>query len=256
MNADDFAHSMEDEIQNDDREWRAFRYILGEMSLAESEAFEQVLATDQTTRELVAKSTGLVTNLLELSASEAAANNFRIGSPAAGSAEVAAAWVRPAKSSELMRTKSARFGGWTVAGLSAAVCLCIAVGLCLLPFGGRNVLEDIYSGDTFDSGAGHLVAIWSQRLAESAPESATTEPAMSDRPEFPLPGEADDSRLATATENASADSTAVGDQIAADDSDVPSWMIAAIELGPIRHPGGSSSPIRQLGGSTSEIREN
>jgi hypothetical protein len=245
MNADDFAHPMEDELREDDREWRALRYVLGEMSPVESEDFEHVLATDQETRELVARSTGLVTSLLDLSVPEATANEFRNGSPPAGSVRVSTAWVRPAESPELMRRRSARFGGWTVAGLSAAVCLCIAVGLCLLPFGSRNVLEDIYSGDTFDSGAGHLVAIWSQRLAELAPEPATTEPAASDRPEFPLPGEADDSRLATATENAPADSAAVGDQIAADDSDVPGWMIAAVELGPIRHLGGSSSEIRE-----------
>jgi len=258
MLADDFARPVEDggregEVQDNDREWRAFRYILGEMSPVEADSFEQVLATDQETRELVARSTGLVTNLLEFGLSEAAANVSRNGSTAAASARISADWVRPA---ELARRRSARFRDWTVAGLAAAVCVCVAVGLCLLPLRSPSVLEDIYSGDMSDNGAGHLVAIWSQRLAELAPEPATTEPAASGRPELPLPGEADDSRLATATENASADSAAVGDQIAADDSDVPGWMIAAVELGPNRHRGGLSSPIRHPGGTSSEIREN
>jgi anti-sigma-K factor RskA len=229
-----------DTNQNDtatnDLEWQSFRYVLGEMSPAEADAFEESLATDQATRELVARSTGLVTNLLAVNSVEATQTDYRSGS------------VRPAAQPEFGLRKSAgrrseRFVGWAIAGLAAAVCCCVAIGICLLPLGGRTGLEDIYSGDLPDSGAGHLVAIWSQRLAELAPETATTEPASSERSEQPLPGEADDSRLATATENAPADSAAVADQIAAEDSDVPGWMVAAVELGQVRKPDGSSSEI-------------
>jgi hypothetical protein len=223
--------------------WRAFRYVLGEMPPAEADAFEGVLATDQETRELVARSTRLVTNLLELSAVEATETGSHNGSAAVESVGSPAARVRPAESPDLVRQQPARFSGWAITGLAAAVCCCIAVGLCLLPLRGRSGLEEIYSGDLPDSVAGHLVAIWSQRLAELAPDTATTEPAASERSELPLPGESDDSRLATATENAPADSAAVADQVGAEDSDVPGWMIAGVELGQRRTPDGSSSEI-------------
>ncbi|HUE16900.1 MAG TPA: hypothetical protein VMR25_22175 [Planctomycetaceae bacterium] len=226
-----------------DLEWQSFRYVLGEMSPAEADAFEESLATDQTTRELVARSTGLVTNLLAVSSVEATQPVSRYGSAAVGVADFSAAVVRPAALPELGGRRSERFVGWAVAGLAAAVCCCVAIGVYFLPLGGRSGLEEIYSGDLSDNVAGNLVAIWSQRLAELAPDTATTEPASSERSERPLPDEADDSRLATATENAPADSAAVADQIAAEDSDVPGWMVAAVELGQVRKPDGSSSEI-------------
>jgi hypothetical protein len=240
MKTDNHDPDMNDAEKNDtdkndtatnDREWQSFRYVLGEMSPAEADAFEESLATDQATRELVARSTGLVTNLLAINSVEATQTVSRNGS------------VRPAAVPELGRRRSERFVGWAVAGLAAAVCCCVAVGVYFLPLGGRSGLEEIYSGDLSDNVAGNLVAIWSQRLAELAPDTATTEPASSERSERPLPDEADDSRLATATENAPADSAAVADQIAAEDSDVPGWMVAAVELGQVRKPDGSSSAI-------------
>ena len=48
---------------DDDRQWQAFRYVLGEMSPDESQAYEQLLADDQEARELVAASVGLVADL-------------------------------------------------------------------------------------------------------------------------------------------------------------------------------------------------
>ncbi len=193
MNTDDFTRrAMIDSPGNDspenNLEWRAFRYVLGEMSPAEADAFEEVLATDQETRELVARSTGLVTNLLDLSVLEATPTDSHNGSTAVGLVGIPTAWVRPAESPEFAQRELAgrrprRFSGWAITGLAAAVCCCIAVGLSLLPLRGRTGLEDIHLGDVPDSGAGHLVAIWSQRLAELAPEIATTEPAASERSE-------------------------------------------------------------------------
>jgi anti-sigma-K factor RskA len=241
MNIDN-SDTDKNNTETNDLEWQSFRYVLGEMSPAEADAFEESLATDQATRELVARSTGLVTNLLAAGSVEATQPVSRNGSAAVGVADFSAAVVRPAALPELERRRSERFVGWAIASLAAAVCCCVAIGVHFLPLGGHSGLEEIYSGDLSDNGAGHLVAIWSQRLAELAPDTATTEPAA-ERSEEPLPGEADDSRLATATENAPADSAAVADQIAAEDSDVPGWMVAAVELGQVRKPDGSSSEI-------------
>jgi anti-sigma-K factor RskA len=241
MTNDDFTCRAGSESAENDREWSALRYVLGEMSPAEADAFEEILATDQETRELVARSTGLVTNLWEVTADDALSAGSRNGSVAVGIFESSTARVRPADPAELVRRRSERFRGWAITGLVAAVCCCVAIGLCLIPLAGRTSLDDIYSGDLTDNGAGHLVAIWSQRLADLAPETATTEPAASERSELPLSSETDGNRVATATENAAADSAAIGDQMAAEDADVPDWMVAAVEVGEGRNPDGSSS---------------
>jgi hypothetical protein len=241
MNNDDFTNRAGSDSAADDRAWSAMRYVLGEMSPAEADAFEEILATDQGARELVARSTGLVTNLWEVTADEATPAGSRNGSVAIGMVELAAARVRPADSDEFVRLRSERFRGWAITGLVAAICCCVAIGLCLIPLAAPTDLDNIYSGDLTDNGAGHLVAIWSQRLADLAPETTTTESAASERSELPLTSETDGSRVATATENAAADSAAVEDQMAADDVDVPDWMVAAVEVGEGRKPDGSSS---------------
>jgi hypothetical protein len=241
MNNDDFTSRAVSDTAENDRDWSALRYVLGEMSPAEADAFEEILATDQGARELVARSTGLVTNLWEVAADAATAADSRNASVAVGMVEVAADRVRPADSAEFVRRRSERFRGWAITGLVAAICCCVAIGICLIPLAGPTGLEDIYSGDLTDNGAGHLVAIWSQRLADLAPETATTESAASERSELPLTSEPDGSRVATTTENAAADSAAVEDQMAADDVDVPDWMVAAVEVGEGRKPDGSSS---------------
>jgi hypothetical protein len=94
-----------------------------------------------------------------------------------------------------------------------------------------------------ENGAGLLVAIWSHRLADLASETSTTEPAAPDRSDVPFPSDSEEGRVASTTENAPADPAAVGDQMAADESDVPDWMVAALEVGEVqgRNPGGSSS---------------
>jgi anti-sigma-K factor RskA len=254
MKTDDFAHRGIDSPDGDSA-WRAFRYVMGEMSPAEAEAFEETLASDQEARELVARSTGLVIDLFTAGSLSAAQNGSRHGSSAHEPAEHPLADVRPAAAA--MPARRRKVGRWAVAGLAAAVCCCVAVGVTLFSHRVATHLADFPSGDSSDGGASHLVAIWSERLAELAPEQATTEPAAtesttSERTESSPSGESDDSRLATATENAPAGSAAALDQIASDDSDVPSWMIAAVELG--QRPG--PAQLHKPDGSSSEIREN
>ena len=227
MKTDDFARRGID--SENDSEWRAFRYVLGEMSPAEAEAFEEILATDQEMRELVARSTGLVANLLQAGSLSDAVIAGRNGS--SGTA-------MPARRQQKIR-------GWAVTGLAAAVCCCVAAGLTLFSLRVSTDLANLPLGNASEGSAGNLVAIWSERLAELAPEQAATELAASERTESSPAGDSDDNRVATATENAPASSAAASDQMAADDSDVPPWMIAAVELGQVHKADGSSSEIRE-----------
>jgi anti-sigma factor RsiW len=233
MNTDDFKQSPMSESAENDREWSALRYVLGEMSPDEMQAFEEILESDQDTRELVARSTGLVTNLFE-SAAEPAAS---------GKADAPIRQVRPAQPDEIAPRRRERSKGWTVTVLAAAVCCCVAVGLYLLPRTVGPSFDELYSRDLTENGAGLLVAIWSQRLADLAPETSTTEPAAADRSDLPFPNESEENRVASVPENTPADSAAVGDQMAANDSDVPDWMVAALEVGEVqgRNSDGSSS---------------
>ncbi len=227
MKTDDFARRGTD--SENESEWRAFRYVLGEMSPAEADAFEEILATDQEMRELVAQSTGLVANLLQAGPLSEA--------PSAGRNQ-SSATAMPAR-------RRQKISGWAVTGLAAAVCCCVAAGLTLFSLRVSTDLANLPLGDASDGSAGNLVAIWSERLADLAPEQATTESAASERTESSPSGESDDNRVATATENAPASSAAASDQMAADDSDVPPWMIAAVELGQVHKADGSSSEIRE-----------
>ncbi len=136
--------------------------------------------------------------------------------------------------------------GWAVTGLVAAVCCSVAVGLYLIPRTVGPSFDDIYSGDLTENGAGLLVSIWSQRLADLAPDAATSGTRGAGTLGFALSERIRESRVASATDGVPADSAAVGDQMAADDSDVPDWMVAAVEVGEVgegrvRNPDGSSS---------------
>jgi anti-sigma factor RsiW len=234
MKTDDFKRDPMNESAETDREWLAQRYVLGEMSPDEIEAFEAILATDQAARELVARSVRLLTDLVTAT-DEAETVGSRNGSQPIQ--------VRPARPSEVVPRRSERFVGWTITGLVAAVCCTAAVGLYLLPRTVGTGLDDIYTGELTENGAGLLVAIWSQRLADLTPETSTSGPAAADRSDLPFPNETEESRVASATEVVPADSAAVGDQMAADDADVPDWMVAAVEVGEGqgRNSDGSSS---------------
>jgi hypothetical protein len=234
MNTDDFKQTPKSESAENDREWNALRYVLGEMSPDEIEAFEEILATDQEARELVARSTGLVMNLVEAAPEPVGA----------GKIERTVAPARPAQRDEFAPRRRDRSKGWMVTGFAAAVCCCVGLGIYLLPRTVGPSLDELYSNDFTENGAGLLVSIWSQRLADLAPETSTTEPTAPERADLPFPNDSEESRVASAPETTPANSAAVGDQIAADDdTDVPDWMVAALEVGEGqgRNPGGSPS---------------
>jgi anti-sigma-K factor RskA len=242
MKTDDFARRGTD-LENES-EWRAFRYVLGEMSPAEADAFEEILATDQEMRELVARSTGLVANLLHADSLSNAVIAGRNESLVLEPAGTPMGDARPARAAMPARRRQ-KISGWAVTGLAAAVCCCVAAGLTLFSLRVSTDLANLPLGDASDGSAGNLVAIWSERLADLAPEQAATESAAAERTESSPSGDSDDNRVATATENAPASSAAASDQMADDDADVPPWMIAAVELGQVRKADGSSSEIRE-----------
>jgi hypothetical protein len=236
MKTDDLKRDLSDESAKADLEWNAQRYVLGEMSPDEIAAFEEILAADLTACELVAQCTRLVTDLVATAGDHVESAGSRNGS-------LLPARVRPAQPDEVTRRRPERFVGWAITGLVAAVCCSVAVGLYLLPRTVGTHLDDIYSGDLTENGAGLLVSIWSQRLADLAPEAPTAEHAAPERSDLPFPSESEEGRVASAADGVPADSAAVGDQMAADDSDVPDWMVAAVEVGEgrVRNPDGSSS---------------
>jgi hypothetical protein len=112
----------------------------------------------------------------------------------------------------------------------AAVCLLAAGALSLLPVISDH--QDEAALDHADAGAGSLVAIWTERSAETAAEAPTTGLAGTDRvtadagPSF---ADGDD------------DSVLIAD----DDYDVPGWLIAAVESGHSWSPNSSASDIRE-----------
>ena len=108
-------------------------------------------------------------------------------------------------------------------GLVAAVCLLAAGGLFLLPLGSDN--QDQAALDHADASAGSLVAIWTERSAETAADAPTTGVAGPDRLN------ADDALSFADADDAADDLAADSVLIADDDYDVPGWMIAAVENG-------------------------
>lgn len=208
----------------DDADWSALRYVLGEMSADEADAYEQLLATDPQACEQVAASARLTADLyaaLQIEAEVTTASGF--GSRATVQPSASVASDRPTRS-----------GLWAVVGLVAAVCLLAAGGLSLLPIVDRQEM----ASDNSDTGAGSLVAIWTDRSAESAPDAVPSEVGGADR------AGADDLLSLTETDDAMADLASDSVLIADDDYNVPGWLIAAV--------GGNWNPD----GPPAEIREN
>ncbi len=195
----------------DDAEWTALRYVLGEMNADEAEAFERTLSTDLQACEQVAAAASLTADLYSALSTEVEVMTKAVPS-------------RPAKPAPISApVRSARRGLWAVVGLVAAVCLLAAGGLSLLPFTSDD--QERVATDHADASAGSLVAIWSERSAETAAGGRRSlEPPGADRvnaegvPSFADTDAADDS---------AADSALVAE----DDYDVPGWMIAAVENG-------------------------
>jgi hypothetical protein len=199
----------------DEAEWSALRYVLGEMTPDEIAALERTLASDPEACERVASVARLATELYNALADDAL--------------------IGPAKTiPSAAPGRSVRTGLWAVVGVAAAVCVLAAAGLSLLPM--LNP-EGIATFDRTDSGAGSLVAIWTEGSAEIGSETSTSGMAA-DRPNV------DEAVAFADTGDDEADGNDDSVFVAGDDYNVPGWMIAAVEKG------NSWAP------STDEIREN
>jgi len=202
----------------DDAEWSALRYVLGEMSANEVEAYERMLATDPQSCERVASATRLATDLYSVLAHEIESNRAtpaKSGLPAKTGLRIATP-VRPAQS-----------GLWAVVGVVVAVCLLAAAGLSLLSISGDH--QDAITSDDADTSAGSLVAIWTERSADTAADPSSVGLTGANRTN------ADGTPSFSAADDADADSVLIAD----DDYDVPTWMIAAVEGGTSWRPDNS-----------------
>ncbi len=234
------------DTQGDNR-WTAFRYVLGEMSASEEESFEERLESDQPTRELVAQCTELLSGLHRAGLSESRVGHAGNGEYADDPVRARSNAIRAANRLETASNRTHAPARWLIAGLAAAVCMTIAVGLTLLPFRGRAGLEDLSWSDLADNGA-LIVGLWSDQLADSPSEPRSEVPSELgiEQPEPGLLSDAstaspsDEVRLArsaaTRANDSRIDASASSDSD--EDSDVPGWMVAAVESG-------SSKEIRE-----------
>jgi len=198
----------------DDADWSALRYVLGEMSADESETYERMLATDSQACERLASATRLATDLYSVLADEIESASV-----------TRAASIRPTPA------RPVRGGLWAIVVLVAAVCLLAAAGLFWLSISGDH--QDAITSDDADASAGSLVAIWTERSADTVADPSTVG----------LTGvnhtNADGAPSFSAADDADADSVADSVLIADDDYDVPAWMIAAVESGTSWRPDNS-----------------
>src|SRR5579862_7937213 len=80
MNTDNFSPlPSDDSLRASGDEWQAFRYVLGEMSADEAQAYEQLLDVDQDARELVARATGTVTGLYRAAVIDSSRSRAAVG---------------------------------------------------------------------------------------------------------------------------------------------------------------------------------
>ncbi len=213
----------------DDAQWAALRYVLGEMTAEEAEAYEQTLSTDLQACEQVAAAARLTADIFDSldaeSASEAASQTDQTKLSRS---------AKPVPSAD----RAQRGGLWAVVGLVAAVCLLVAGGLSFFAAIGDH---EMAVTDQEDAGAGSLVAIWTEQSAEAAAASPTLGLSGADRLN------ADNSNA----DNMIADNGSVADDdddpvlIADDDYDVPGWMIAAVENGKSFSPDSSPNDVRE-----------
>lgn len=211
-------------------EWQAFRYVLGEMSADEAQAYEQLLDVDQDARELVARATATVTGLYRAAAMDSSRSRTVVSLIA----------------DQTSNGRGERSRRWRLAGLAAAAAVLVAAAVHLISPRGLHHLNDLSVDDSIDDGAGHLVAIWSERLADSALEPGTAEATASERADVPLSSDAEEGRpTAAMTENAPAVSVAASEQMAADEQNVPGWLIAALSAGDRHGPDPLPSEVRE-----------
>jgi hypothetical protein len=236
---DDSAASGPNGTLGPDAEWSALRYVLGEMTAAEADAFEQTLfeqtlASDPQACEQVAAATHLtntVYNVLAAELSGQAPNGVGMSQSARPTPVVVPARsVRgiPVRTGQVrsgqVRRGQVRRGQWAIVGLAAAVCVVVAGGLSWLS--APNTPQDATALDRADGGAGSLVAIWTEQSAEAAEESPTTGAVAGEHANA-------DETVSSAVSVADADDLNGTDEdevlIADDDYNVPGWMIAAVD---------------------------
>ncbi len=204
-----------------DQQWQAVRYVLGEMPAAEAEAFEQQLASDQATRERVAWAAALVTDVYR-------AEEIAPVSEGPAVSEISGSNIRRAGTAVAQTRRERRLSVWAAA--AAVTCVLLAFGLHRLPVRVVNPggVDDRAAEESGEFRAGHLVAIWSERLSEldpSSPELAQFDfqPGDVGRDDFNS-GPDDAQPLDNHAERANAGAN----QAAADDFQVPGWLMAAV----------------------------
>jgi hypothetical protein len=260
---DDSAASGPNGTLGPDAEWSALRYVLGEMTAAEADAFEQTLASDPQACEQVAAATHLTSAVYNVLAAEEpiysvlasddrnavlaaelsgqAPNGVRMSQSArATPVVVPARSVRgiPVRTGQV-RSGQVRRGQWAIVGLAAAVCVVVAGGLSWLS--APNTPQDATALDRAD-GAGSLVAIWTEQSAEAAEESPTTGAVAGEHANA-------DETVSSAVSVADADDLNGTDEdevlIADDDYNVPGWMIAAVDNSHSFTPGNPSMDVQE-----------
>ena len=240
-----------------DAEWSALRYVLGEMTAAEADAFEQTLASDPQACEQVAAATRLTNTVYSVLATEEPIDNVLatddrntvLAAELSGQAPNGVGMPQSARPTPVVvparsvRGPQVRSGQWAIVGLAAAVCIVVAGGLSWLS--APNTPQDATALDRAD-GAGSLVAMWTEQSAEAAEESSTTgavagEHANAD--ETVALSEGAGVAVADADDLNGTDEDEV--LIADDDYNVPGWMIAAVDNSHSFTPGNPSMDVQE-----------
>jgi hypothetical protein len=256
---DDSAASGPNGTLGPDAEWSALRYVLGEMTAAEADAFEQTLASDPQACEQVAAATRLTNTVYSVLATEEPIDNVLaaddrntvLAAELSGQAPNGVGMPQSARPTPVVvparsvRGPQVRSGQWAIVGLAAAVCIVVAGGLSWLS--SPNTPQDATALDRAD-GAGSLVAMWTEQSAEAAEESSTTgavagEHANADETVAVSAG------AGVAVADADADDLNGTDEdevlIADDDYNVPGWMIAAVDNSHSFTPGNPSMDVQE-----------
>src|SRR5580692_9606858 len=127
---DDSAASGPNGTLGPDAEWSALRYVLGEMTAAEADAFEQTLASDPQACEQVAAATRLTNTVYNVLATDD--RNTVLAAELSGQAPNGVGMPQSARPTPVVvparsvRGPQVRSGQWAIVGLAAAVCIVVA----------------------------------------------------------------------------------------------------------------------------------
>jgi hypothetical protein len=191
------------------------------MSAAETETFEELLATDQETRERAASCVALVGSLYS------AIEGQPVPSPPTGKSQLPAERRLPVSATAQTSRVGGHRGRWSFAA-SVVVCLALVAGLYIFSHNAITRFESPYAGRALDNGDG-LVAIWSELLSDSTLDPDAPEMSLSERPEQPM---ADESDELVAEDDRPAEAAGESEQgesgQVSKDFQVPGWLIAAV----------------------------